>query len=132
MCTNPAAAVRSLESLGRNVVLIAGGRNKGLSFGRYARAIRRCAKAVILIGEVRRDLARQLAGLGFGPVQVADSLRAAVVRAAAAAESGDVVLFSPGFASFDMFRDFEDRGRQFREAVRQCEADGGAGPEDDP
>ncbi|MBM3314954.1 UDP-N-acetylmuramoyl-L-alanine--D-glutamate ligase, partial [candidate division WOR-3 bacterium] len=119
MCTNPAAAVRSLEALGRKVVLIAGGRGKGLPVDGYARAIRRRARRAILIGEARAELSRELGRLGFRRFEAADTLRAAVRQAAAAARPGDVVLFSPGFASFDMFRDFEDRGRSFVREIRR-------------
>ncbi|MEO0073887.1 MAG: UDP-N-acetylmuramoyl-L-alanine--D-glutamate ligase [candidate division WOR-3 bacterium] len=119
MCTNPAAAVLSLAAFDRPVVLITGGQSKGLPMGEYVETIRRRAKSVVLIGEVSEELARQLRQRGYKEFVITETLGAAVRQAAAAARPGDVVLFSPGFASFDMFRDFQDRGRRFVREVRR-------------
>lgn len=119
MCTNTAAAVLSLEAFERPVVLIAGGQNKGLPTEEYVDAIRRRAKAAVLIGEVRDELACQLRRQGYERFVTAETLRAAVRQAAATAAAGDIVLFSPGFASFDMFKDFQERGRRFVCEVRR-------------
>jgi UDP-N-acetylmuramoylalanine--D-glutamate ligase len=119
MCTNPAAAVRSLQAFDRRVVLIAGGRNKGLPLEPYADEIVRRASWAVLIGEVRDRLARELATRGFNRFETSPSLREAVGLAAGRARRGDTVLFSPGFASFDMFRDFRDRGRRFSNEARR-------------
>jgi len=119
MCTNPAAGARSLESFDRRVVLIAGGREKGLSPAEFADAIARRAEWVVLLGENRERMAQELRSRRFFRFELADGLRNAVKAAKSRARSGDVVLFSPGFASFDMFRDFADRGRRFRDEVRR-------------
>ena len=77
--------------------------------------VQRRVKRAILFGEARDMLARTLAATT--EIAIVDSLAAAVADAAAHAVSGDVVLLSPGCASFDMFRDYADRGRQFKALV---------------
>ncbi len=122
MCTNPAAGIKSLEAFRRKVVLITGGREKGLPVADYVQAVARRAKQVILCGENAPKLGRALARAGFKRFQSAASLVAAVRAAKAIAQAGDVVLFSPAFASFDQFRDFQERGDAFRKEVRRLKA----------
>ncbi|MGH7407146.1 MAG: glutamate ligase domain-containing protein, partial [Candidatus Methylomirabilales bacterium] len=110
------AVVRSLESFPGPVILIAGGRDKGSDFTPLRPVVEGRVKALVLIGEAREKIAKALAGAA--PVHAADSMEEAVRRARALAAPGDVVLLSPACASFDMFRDFEDRGRAFAAAVR--------------
>lgn len=125
MCTNPAAGKSSLEavaadirlSAGNGVVLITGGREKGLDFGEYLRSVARLAKWVVLFGENAAKLAGELARVGFSGYEIADELGQAVRAARARARRGDVVLFSPAFASFDRFRDFQHRGNAFKREV---------------
>ncbi len=117
MCTNPAAGVASLRAFAHKVVLIAGGREKGLPVDDYAGEMAKRAKYVILLGESARKLGRRLGRAGFARFELCDDLKSAVVRARAVAGPGDVVLFSPGFASFDRFADFQARGEAFRKEV---------------
>jgi len=117
MCTNPAAAVQSLQAFDRPVVLIAGGREKDLPIDDYVAAIKSGAKAVVLVGENRARLHDGLEHIGYDRMRIAETLAEAVQFAQAAAEAGDVVLFSPGFASFDAYADFQDRGRAFKAVV---------------
>jgi len=109
------AVRRSLESFAEGIVLIAGGKDKGGDFRPLAPVLRGRVKALVLIGEARDTLRAHLAGTC--PMVEAGSMQEAVRAAAARAAAGDVVLLSPGCASFDMFRDFEDRGRAFKAAV---------------
>jgi len=116
--TNVAAAVRALAAYADEPVrLIAGGRGKGQSFGPLAAALGRNVQVVYLIGEAANELA---AAIGGRAVLVGD-LQSAVPRAAAEASPGDVVLLSPACASFDQFRDFVDRGEEFRRLVQNLE-----------
>jgi UDP-N-acetylmuramoylalanine--D-glutamate ligase len=114
------AVRRSLESFSGGIVLIAGGKDKGGDFRPLAPLLRERVKVLVLIGEARAKLREQLAGAcGMADAGTMDE---AVRAAAAHAAAGDVVLLSPGCASFDMFRDFEDRGRAFKAAVALLEA----------
>jgi UDP-N-acetylmuramoylalanine--D-glutamate ligase len=108
--TNPEAVIRALETFDAPVVLIAGGEGKNLDFSKLGQAASRRAKAVVLIGRAATDIASHISGI---PVRFASSLQEAVDAAAATAAAGDVVLLSPGCASFDMFESAEQRGEQF-------------------
>ena len=113
--TNVDATLKALESIERPIWLIAGGRDKGGDFSRLAPAIRQRVKRLILIGEAAPLIAAALPD--FAGIARAGTLRDAVEQAAAGAAAGEVVLLSPAFASFDMFADYQDRGRQFKALV---------------
>ena len=113
--TNIDALEKALISEKRPVVLIAGGKDKGFEFGSITDLIARKVHHVVLIGE----MADRIAALWQSrvPCEKADSLDDAVRRARGHARSGDVVLFSPGTSSFDMFKNYADRGDQFRNLI---------------
>jgi UDP-N-acetylmuramoylalanine--D-glutamate ligase len=113
--TNPGAAVRSLRSYRTPLVWIAGGRDKGLDFHDLADAAQGRVRAAVLIGEAAGKLQAALAGRV--PVHDAGTLTRAVGLAAQLAQPGDVVLLAPACASFDQYRDFEQRGEHFRALV---------------
>lgn len=117
--TNADATIKALESQGAPVVLIAGGREKGGDYPGLASAVRRTAKRLVLLGEARSHLKRLLEGAC--PIMEVENLAEAVLAASAAAAPGDTVLFSPACASFDMFVDYKDRGRRFKELVHELE-----------
>lgn len=114
--TNVDATIKALESIESPIWLIAGGRDKGADFAPLAKPIRDRAKHVVLIGEAAPRIEQALAG--YGHVSRAASLKAAVESAAQEASPGEVVLLSPACASFDMFVDYQDRGRQFKACVQ--------------
>lgn len=105
------AAVQAFDS----VVLIAGGRNKGLDLGALA-VDRDRIKAVVAIGEAAPEVAAAFDGVR--PVRVATSMDEAVDAAASLAAAGDAVLLSPACASFDWYRSYAERGDDFARAVR--------------
>lgn len=113
--TNVGAVLAALDGFPEPVVLIAGGKDKGVDFRPLRDALGRKARAVVLLGEARDRMARELEGAA--PITVAGTLAEAVRAAAEAARKGDVVVFSPACSSFDMFRNFEERGEAFRKAV---------------
>jgi UDP-N-acetylmuramoylalanine--D-glutamate ligase len=106
------AAVRGFPS----VVLIAGGRNKGLDLAELAEEADH-VRAVVAIGEAAPEVVAAFEGRR--PVRAADSMAAAVEAAAALAQPGDAVLLSPACASFDWYRSYAERGDDFVRAVRQ-------------
>ena len=114
--TNIDALEKALMAMRSPVVLIAGGKDKGLDFTGLRALVREKAKAVVLIGTMTEKLFA--AWNSAVPCTRATTLADAVDKAQALAQSGDVVLLSPGCSSFDMFKSFEDRGDQFRELVR--------------
>lgn len=113
--TNVGAVQKSLESFTRPVILIAGGVDKGGDFSTLRPVVMRRVKKAVLIGQARPQLRRAFEGVTT--VAEADGLEEAVRIASESAVAGDVVLLSPACASFDLFRDFEDRGRRFKTLV---------------
>ena len=113
--TNVESALRSIESFDRDLVPIIGGKFKGGDLRLLREPLRQRARAVVAIGEARPLVAEALADLV--PVHEAATLRDAVERAFELAKPSGVVLLAPACASFDMFRDYADRGRQFKEEV---------------
>jgi UDP-N-acetylmuramoylalanine--D-glutamate ligase len=124
--TNPAAAVASLLAQTSRVVWLAGGRNKGLDFAPLAEAARRArVRIAVVYGESALELEQALKSACR--VERTGTLGDAVTFAATAARPGDVVLLAPACASFDQFKSFEDRGRQFAEFARALpDGNGGA------
>jgi UDP-N-acetylmuramoylalanine--D-glutamate ligase len=113
--TNLESARRSIESFDRNVVVIMGGRFKGGDFRSLRHPIGVRAKAVIAIGEAKQSIREALKGVV--PVHEAETLGAAIDRAYAIAQPQGIVLLAPACASFDMFEDYADRGRHFKQEV---------------
>ncbi len=113
--TNLAAVESALRSQSRPVVLIAGGKDKGFEFETLRELVAEKVRATILIGEMADRICRDWSGAVS--CEIADSLPAAVERAHAVAQAGEIVLFSPGTSSFDMFKSYADRGDQFRALV---------------
>jgi UDP-N-acetylmuramoylalanine--D-glutamate ligase len=114
--TNLDAVEKALASETRKVVLIAGGKDKGFEFDSLTHLVAQRCRSVVLIGEMAARILQQWSG--SVSCQRASSLSEAVTLAKAAAKPGDVVLFSPGTSSFDMFQNYADRGNQFRALVR--------------
>jgi UDP-N-acetylmuramoylalanine--D-glutamate ligase len=114
--TNPASTIKALEAFeGEKVVLILGGRDKGTALAELVISIKANASQVILIGEATERFAAALSEDGYTEVKKAGSLSEAV-DLGATLKKGPVLL-SPACASFDMFKDYEDRGRVFKDLV---------------
>ncbi|HOD65265.1 MAG TPA: UDP-N-acetylmuramoyl-L-alanine--D-glutamate ligase [candidate division Zixibacteria bacterium] len=115
--TNVDSVCFALQSVDTPVYLILGGRDKGAPYEPLAPLARGKVRGVVAIGEAREKIFRAL-GREF-PVQFADTLEEAVQKCFAQARPGETVLLSPACASFDMFDNYEHRGRAFKEAVAQ-------------
>jgi UDP-N-acetylmuramoylalanine--D-glutamate ligase len=114
--TTVAATLAALDGIGRPVVLIAGGEGKGQDFAPLKAAVEAHCRAVVLLGRDAPVIAAALSGV-TPAVELAPALEVAVARAIARARPGDAVLLSPACASFDMFRDYVERGERFKAAV---------------
>jgi UDP-N-acetylmuramoylalanine--D-glutamate ligase len=117
--TNIDALEKALIAMHVPVVLIAGGKDKGLDFSGLRPLLREKVKAVVLIGQMTEKLYE--VWNSAVPCTKAVTLSDAVDAAQKLATPGETVLFSPGCSSYDMFKDFEDRGNQFRAIVQAKE-----------
>jgi len=113
--TNCAASIIALQACRPPVILIAGGRDKGTDLSEWVSCVRDRAKGVVLLGEAKERFRAALEG--FVPLKVAASFEAAVTLASEWAEGGETVLLSPACSSYDMFPNFEARGRAFKDLV---------------
>jgi UDP-N-acetylmuramoylalanine--D-glutamate ligase len=113
--TNVESALRSIESFDRDLVPIIGGRFKGGDLGLLRDPLKARAKAAVAIGEARALVREALSGAV--DVYEADSFAGAIARAHELAKPSGVVLLAPACASFDMFKDYAERGRTFKEEV---------------
>lgn len=118
MTTNVDAAIRVLESVGRPVVLIAGGKPKKEDLMPLGPAIARYATHVVLMGRAAPLIEAAAWAADFRDVSHAETMEQAVEQAIRRARPGDAVVLAPACASQDMYRNFEERGKAFREAVR--------------
>ena len=116
---NVGAVARALESFSDPVVLLLGGRDKEGDFETLIPLIRERVRAMVLFGEAREKINDRIGGTVA--TRLAASLEEAIGAAGDIASPGDVVLLSPGCASFDEFTDYKARGRQFQELVRRRE-----------
>ena len=115
--TNIDACSKAIKAMPGAVILIAGGISKGADFSAMRSVVEKHVKLLILIGRDRAQISSQLNGSTI--IVMAEQLRDAVASAHAHAIAGDVVLLSPACSSFDMFRNFEDRGEQFAASVEK-------------
>ena len=113
--TNVGSVQKSLKSFDQPIILIAGGQDKGGDFSQLKSLFKTKVKHLVLIGEAKTKISKLLNG--SPSYEEADTLEMAVKRAVSKAVAGDVILLSPACASFDMFKDYEDRGRQFKTIV---------------
>jgi UDP-N-acetylmuramoylalanine--D-glutamate ligase len=116
--TNLDSVEKAILSETRPIVLIAGGKDKGFEFDSIAPLVRKRVRHAVLIGEMKERIARAWNGTDC---RLAASLEEAVNAASKVAKDGDTVLFSPGTSSFDMFRNYGERGNRFKEAVNALE-----------
>ena len=114
--TTPFSTLRAIESLPSPIILVAGGKDKGIDYDCLRDVVASKVKALVFIGETKEKMRAQLGNLA--QTTCADSLKEATESAFELSEEGDTLLFSPGCSSFDMFSSYEERGNQFKEIVR--------------
>ncbi|MCJ7803779.1 MAG: UDP-N-acetylmuramoyl-L-alanine--D-glutamate ligase [Desulfobacterales bacterium] len=115
--TNVGSVVKSLQSFSEPVTLIAGGKDKNGDLSPLEALIQKRVKHLILIGEAKERMNRELGGLT--DTVMVKTMEEAVVLARQKAKGGEVVLLSPACSSFDMFKDYKERGQVFKEAVKR-------------
>lgn len=113
--TSPGATLKALESLNQPIILLAGGKDKGISYEILRDTINKKVKHLILFGESKLRMKKQVAKCV--PATLADSLEEAVKSALSNSKENDSLLFSPACSSFDMFKSYEERGREFKKIV---------------
>jgi len=122
--TNPDATIKALESFRQNVTLILGGKDKGMDFSSIIHVMKNNVINLVLIGQAREKILNELAfyeskrseKLPF-KIFVCNDFSNAVITALKTAEPGSILLFSPACASFDMFKDYRDRGEKFKKII---------------
>ncbi len=122
--SSPTRTIASINSFYRKVILIAGGYDKKISYDVLGKTISEKVKTLVLLGEtaplIENSLRKEVELSGKGkdiPVYKCNTLEEAVKKAYSCAESGDIIILSPASASFDMFKNFEERGNKFKEIV---------------
>jgi UDP-N-acetylmuramoylalanine--D-glutamate ligase len=117
--TNVDATIKALESFPKNIHLILGGKDKGSDYTVLSDLLRERVKRVYTIGAAAEKIESQIKGAA--EIVHAETLDNAIRRAAAVAQSGDIVLLAPACASFDQFQSYNHRGRVFKEVVHSLE-----------
>lgn len=116
--TNVNSTWYALESMSQPVILILGGIDKGNDYSAILELVKEKVKAIVCMGVDNRKI-HEAFGKDVGVMVNTASAREAVHSAFHLANKGDVVLLSPACSSFDLFKNYEDRGRQFKEAVME-------------
>ncbi|MHB1404005.1 MAG: UDP-N-acetylmuramoyl-L-alanine--D-glutamate ligase [Desulfitobacteriaceae bacterium] len=117
--TNPNASEKALLAFEDPLILIAGGKNKGLDFHEFMKLVKRKVKHLVLLGQAAAEMEEAARDEGVERIVRASSLEDAVEKGIAEASPGDVVLLSPACTSWDMFKSYEERGELFKELVRR-------------
>lgn len=114
--TTPDSTIRAIESFDSPVILLAGGKDKGVNYEVLKNIIETKVKKLVLIGEAKNKMKKQLGS--YTDTVLADNLKDALEIALLNSEPSDTLLFSPACSSFDMFNSYEERGRIFKEIVQ--------------
>ncbi len=117
--TNPDATIKAIQAMKSPTVLILGGFDKHSEFGQLFAAMDDKIRGAVVLGETKPKILAAAREAGFGPVEEAETFREAVLKAYRMAPKGGTVLLSPACASWDMFRDFEQRGQVFKEIANE-------------
>jgi Mur ligase family, glutamate ligase domain. len=116
--TNPDAAIKAIEAIKGDIILIAGGYDKGNDYYDFIQSFDDKVRYLILIGATADKIEKQATSMGYTNVVRAQTLKEAVDKAYQLAKREDTVLLSPACASWDMFSNFEERGKLFKSYVK--------------
>lgn len=119
--TNPDAAIKAIEAMKKDIILIAGGYDKNSSFDEFVKAFDGRVKALLLMGKTATKIKDAAEKVGFTNSIILKDMEACVREAYRIAQPGDVVLLSPACASWDMYTSFEQRGKHFKSCVQALE-----------
>lgn len=119
--TNPDAAIKGIQAMNRPTYLIGGGYDKQSEYDEWIESFDGKVKMLVLIGQTREKIAACAKAHGFSEVVLCDSLQEAIDVCHKNAKSGEAVLLSPACASWGMFKNYEERGRIFKEYVRNLQ-----------
>lgn len=117
--TNPDSSIKAIKTMTRPTILIAGGYDKGSDFDEFVSYFKGKVKALILLGETADKIKESAEKAGFYNIYKVSDMEEAVKKGKELATPGDCVLLSPACASWDMFKNFEERGNVFKDAVRR-------------
>ncbi len=117
--TNPESSIKALEAFDGHIILIAGGRDKNTDLSEFMQLARKRVDHLILLGEAGQRFGEAAARYGVENIHNVDSFAEAVTLAHRLAQPPQVVLLSPACASYDMFNNYEERGKAFKDLVRR-------------
>lgn len=117
--TNTDAAKKAIDAMEKNIILIAGGYDKGEKFERFIEYFNGRVKHMMVLGQTSEQIMAAADSVGYHSYTKKESLRDCVTAAAEIAVSGDIVLLSPACASWGMYDNFEQRGREFKALVKE-------------
>ena len=119
--TNPDAAIKAIEAMKENIILIAGGYDKSADFNEFVGAFAGRVRHAVLLGETAEQIRDAAKAQGFENTCICSDMRECVEKAMQLADPGDVVLLSPACASWDMYGSYEQRGEDFKRCVQRLE-----------
>ncbi len=117
--TNPDSSINAIKAITQPIILIVGGYDKNLPIFEFVKEITKNVKHLIIIGETKDKFVNSCLKIGYTDFTVCDSLESAALEGFKVAKPGDCVLLSPSCSSYDMFDNFEHRGRVFKEAIHK-------------
>ncbi len=117
--TNPDASIKAIEALEKSIILIAGGYDKGTSFDEFIKACKGKVKVLILLGQTKYKIKEVALKYDIDNVYMVENMKDAVVLSNKLSAEGDNILLSPACASWGMYKNFEERGNDFKTYVYQ-------------
>lgn len=115
--TNPDASIKAINAVEPPIILIAGGKDKGVPFDEFIQSFEGRVKDVVLLGEAKDKIKNTALKYGFNRIHLVDNMKEAVYKSFQIAKEGDSILLSPACTSWDMYKSYEMRGKDFKKAV---------------